>query len=395
MSEVPKNTIESKLDPELLRPIPPVPSVAGWKEVPFQPSTLDDDLVPMGFAAPEFWSVGTDSIYGGEREASPYRFGEMGATTAVFVRRSIARRLLVAQSLLPPEYCLVAKDCHRSTEVQAKLSATYIDALRDIHSNMVDGRLVWEPGWNEDRVIAESQNFVSLPSDAPRIRPSPHNTGAVDVVIVRLSDSAAEFRQRVLAEYAASTAGSELWNRLQSGGARISMPYEQDATLPDTITRWLAMQHELEADLFRNPGSQILNFGTPFDYGEPDGKADIDYFELLGQQRPLEQDECEARDNRRMLYNVMRLASLDPLETYADYEARKLGMQSLRSEWWHFNAPETQMGAIVAGLPYATLGAIELSDENKRFAEARDNYWLRNNHIVARTHHDRAAVILP
>lgn len=50
----------------------------------------------------------------------------------------------------------------------------------------------------------------------------------------------------------------------------------------------------------------------------------------------------DARNLRRLLYNAMVQAG------FAGYE----------HEWWHFNAPETQMGAANLGLPDASFGPI-------------------------------------
>jgi hypothetical protein len=40
------------------------------------------------------------------------------------------------------------------------------------------------------------------------------------------------------------------------------------------------------------------------------------------------------------------------------------GFQPYFAEWWHFNAPESQMGAATAGRHDATFGAMELDKHN-------------------------------
>lgn len=70
---------------------------------------------------------------------------------------------------------------------------------------------------------------------------------------------------------------------------------------------------------------RMLEFGTPFDHGTE--RSALRYFEDSHNVH-TEADEI-ARDNRRLLYRVMHEA----------------GFEGFMYEWWHFNAPETQMGA--------------------------------------------------
>jgi hypothetical protein len=62
-----------------------------------------------------------------------------------------------------------------------------------------------------------------------------------------------------------------------------------------------------------------------------------------------------ACNNRRFLFGVMTQA----------------GFQPYFAEWWHFNAPESQMGAATAGLDYATVGAVGLDENNRAHENTR------------------------
>lgn len=79
-----------------------------------------------------------------------------------------------------------------------------------------------------------------------------------------------------------------------------------------------------------------LDFGSTHDSMEE--RSALSYFEKSG--NVVNDSDAIARDNRRLLYWAMTGAG------FGAYDA----------EWWHFNAPETQMGAIVAGRKWATFG---------------------------------------
>src|SRR5258708_26851175 len=64
-----------------------------------------------------------------------------------------------------------------------------------------------------------------------------------------------------------------------------------------------------------------------------------------------------ACNNRRFLFGMMTQA----------------GFQPYFAEWWHFNAPESQMGAATAGLDYATFGAVGLDESNIAHENTRLN----------------------
>jgi D-alanyl-D-alanine dipeptidase len=73
----------------------------------------------------------------------------------------------------------------------------------------------------------------------------------------------------------------------------------------------------------------MIEFGTPFDHGSE--RSALSYFEHDG--HITSQADEHARDNRRLLYNIMHEA----------------GFEGFEHEWWHYNAPETQMGVRAAG----------------------------------------------
>jgi D-alanyl-D-alanine dipeptidase len=97
----------------------------------------------------------------------------------------------------------------------------------------------------------------------------------------------------------------------------------------------------------------MLNFGTPFDYGGKE--AYLRYFEELQEQRPLTNAERQASDNRRILFQLMST----------------VGMQGLPTEWWHFSAPESQMGAYVAKTDHAVFAAATFGPEQQEFERRR------------------------
>jgi len=91
----------------------------------------------------------------------------------------------------------------------------------------------------------------------------------------------------------------------------------------------------------------MLNFGTAFDHGGE--KSALAYYESkIAAGEVLTRDDQQACNNRRLLFSVMTQA----------------GFQPYFAEWWHFNAPESQMGAAAAGHKLASFGAIKLSGNN-------------------------------
>lgn len=290
---------------ELDRPIPTeLEAPAGWKELPLRES--GEDLIPVGPFS-DHDTIFTSAVYYGEHSNSPYMGEKKLEETLItmFARESVVNRLEQAQSLLPERHYLIVLDSYRSLDVQKALYDHYYGALER-----------QRPDWSADELTAETQKYVSLPS-SDATRPSPHNTGgSVDLAIFTLPP--------------------ETDARCQDIDREIALLKDEDQIY--------LLQMEKISLLRRH--SEFLDFGTQFDFGGQ--AAQSNYFELLEQERELTAEEAEARDNRRLLYNVM-VAS---------------GMQPYVDEWWHFNAPESQMGAITAGLDHAEFGGLALDDEH-------------------------------
>ena len=80
----------------------------------------------------------------------------------------------------------------------------------------------------------------------------------------------------------------------------------------------------------------MIEFGTPFDHGSV--RSALRYFE--DDKHVANDADILARDNRRLLYYVMHEA----------------GFEGFEHEWWHYNAPETQMGTKASGGRVASFG---------------------------------------
>lgn len=319
-----------KYKDELLRPIPiEMPSVAGWKEVELHEG--HDPMVPLGpFSGND--DVFTSSIYYGEHSNSPYMREENrleGSLITMFVREEVAGMLRHAQQLLPERHHLIVLDSYRSLQVQQALYDHYAGSLKEKH-----------PDWDEDAVSAETQKYVSLPSRVES-RPSPHNTGgAVDLAIYELP---AEVDARV----------GEIDQRMAELQEQAPKEYGPLDEVRNPVLRELYLLEMEKIGLIRRE-AEFLNFGTQFDYGG--GEAASNYLERLEQERQLTPDETEARDNRRMLYNAVTQAGMEPYE----------------DEWWHFNSPKSQMGAKSAGLAQAEYGGMELDEDNVKHEKMRE-----------------------
>lgn len=328
---------------EELLPIPTqLPAVDGWKELPIEEG--GQPLVPLG-PFTEDHRLFTSSIYYGEHSNSPYLDEQnklAGAMITLFVRERVAERLRHAQLLLPESYHLIILDTFRSLQVQDALYQHYHDHLALLH-----------PDWTADQLSSETQKYVSLPSTDPS-RPSPHNTGgSVDLAICHLPE---KIDTRV-AELTAEV------DQLRLEAPKDFGP-EEEARHP--VLRRLYLAEMLKISLVRRH-AQFLDFGTRFDHGGPE--AALNYMELLGTERSLTTAELEARDHRRLLYKVMIEA----------------GMQGYLDEWWHYNAPENQMGARTAGLDTATYGAALLSTENEEHEQMRRQHHAGLIRIQERT----------
>jgi D-alanyl-D-alanine dipeptidase len=151
--------------------------VKGWKDIPIRDKGRADPLVPLGPLSREAGTLMTSSVYFGEHDTSPYARSEnklKGSLLTLFVRQSVARRLLFAEQLLPAGYHLIVFDAYRPYGVQKSLYDFYRQQLKRSY-----------PGMSDEALELETQKYVSLPSQDPA-RPSPHNTGgAVDVAIIK------------------------------------------------------------------------------------------------------------------------------------------------------------------------------------------------------------------
>jgi len=298
----------------------PIPLDSGhierWNTLPIKESSQPDPLVPLGPLSQEAGSIMTSSVYFGEHSSSPYakRANTLDSSLlTVFARQSAAQRLLAAEQLLPSGYHLLIFDAFRPYQVQESLYNFYRQKLKEKHSDISDGAL-----------DTETQKYVAFPSQDPA-RPSQHVTGgAVDVVIVKLDQVHEEELSGILARLANGNLTTEKRNDLE-------------------IRRAAIMRY-----------AKMLNFGTAFDHGGE--KAAPTYYEVkIASGEILDAEEMQACNNRRLLHYVMT----------------KAGFQPYFAEWWHFNAPETQTGAVSAGYTGATMGAAELSKSNMAHEKMR------------------------
>ena len=328
---MPGENVENNQD--LYKPIPAeIAPVAGWKEVPLKEG--GEPLVPIGsFVGNDFDRIFTSSIYYGERQDSPYgRESLVGSLVTTFARKEVAEQLLKVESSLPPGQHIIVYDSYRPLEVQQSIYDQYFNALKQKH-----------PDWTDEQLSDETQRFVSIPSTNPD-RPSPHNTGgSIDVAIYRLPD---EIEARV----------SEINNRVAEIGGDVGNAQE-------------VYELEMERIGLIAKHAELLDFGTQWDWGGPE--AALNYYEVLSAQRELTEKEQVARDNRRLLYNLMVNVGFEP---YAD-------------EWWHYNSKKSQMGAKTAGLPMAEYGAAQLSEENRKIEEIRKLH-LKGSEILSKLQGD-------
>ena len=183
------------------------------------------------------------------------------------------------------------------------------------------------PELSPNELAEEVQKYVSLPSSEPT-HPSTHSTGgSIDLCIIKIRE---EDARRVL----------------EINRALSVFPYDSDD----------GYELEMEKLAILRSG-EMLDFGTEFDDGTE--RAALARFEYL------EHNEL-AKNNRRLLYTVMT----------------QVGFRPYKHEWWHFNAPETQMGAIDAGLPQATYGQATLSVENRVHENMRREHYRGVNLIT-------------
>ncbi|HEX6462569.1 MAG TPA: M15 family metallopeptidase [Candidatus Saccharimonadales bacterium] len=310
--------------------------VQGWKEIPIREADHPDPLLPLGLLSQEAAILTTSSVYFGEHNNSPYAEDNKleGSLLTLFARQSVIRRLLAAERLLPAGYHLLLFDAYRPYEVQKSLHDFYKQKLKEKH-----------PHLDSEVLASTAQNYVSVPSVDPT-RPSPHSTGgAVDLAIVKLDEAHIE--------------------ELHSIRSRLI-----GNTLEHTKRTGMAMQ----LSVLMSRHAKMLDFGTAFDHGGE--KSALAYYESkIAAGDALTDSEWQACNNRRLLYAVMTQA----------------GFQPYFAEWWHFNAPESQMGAATAGYDCATLGAAELSKSNR----AHENERLKIRQEVLRLHKAEARAVQP
>jgi D-alanyl-D-alanine dipeptidase len=308
--------------------------VKGWKDIPIRENDHADPLVPLGALSPEAGILTTSSIYFGEHSNSPYAESKNkleGSLLTLFARQSVARRLVAAEQLLPAGHHLIIFDSYRPYQVQKSLYDFYKRKLSEKRPDMDD-----------EALDLETQNYVSFPSTDPT-RPSPHNTGgAVDVAIVELDPV---YEEELL----------QIRSRLADGNLDIAKRVGLDLRLSAIMRRH----------------SKMLDFGTAFDHGGE--KSALAYYESrIAAGETLTDEDMQAAGNRRLLFKVMTQA----------------GFQPYFAEWWHFNAPESQMGAAAAGLTSATFGAADFDESNaahesQRLEVRREALRLQNENDSA------------
>lgn len=306
------NSERSEIDQDSYSAIPlNAGQVKDWKHVPFRESIHTDPLVPLGSLSQEAPTVATSSLYFGEHNNSPYADQENrieGSLLTLFVRRSVARRLSAAEQLLPFGYHLLVFDAYRPRRVQDSLHTFYKQKLEEKYPHLSD-----------EELGVYAQNYVSLPSSDPS-RPAPHSTGgAVDLGIVAIEDYTQE----------------EELLRIRSCLAHTDI---------DIATR---IGLEMRSSAIMRRHAKLLHFGTALDHGG-EASALTHYESRLAAGEALTDEELTACISRRLLFDTMT----------------RVGLQSYFAEWWHFNAPESQMGAVTAGLDHATFRAIPLDQNN-------------------------------
>ena len=142
-----------------LRPIPPLRTTAGWREVPI--AAVAEPLVAVA------------DIGGRVRDDPQYaRQGLAGAPERSLLREGVAERLARAAAALPDGITLVVWDGWRPLALQGAIHAAYLDELALLH-----------PDWPAAALEDAAARYVTPPSRAPDA-PPPHLTGgAVDLTL--------------------------------------------------------------------------------------------------------------------------------------------------------------------------------------------------------------------
>lgn len=301
------------------------PSLNGYRELPIKEN--NEPLVPLGLFSP-YWDIYTDAIYFGERNSSPYRENRIdGSFLTMFVRKSVADALRNTQESLrkmKPGSYLAVLDGYRSYEVQKSLFNRYLTALSYRLPNMPYKELV-----------RKTALYVSEPSLDPK-KPSTHETGgSVDVYPLHLPRN---IDQEVI----------KIDRQL-----RKLKPNDWKKTYPLQVRRY---------SLISRFGGR-LDLPTRFDYGREE--AALNYLLKQSKARQLSDQEKEALENVDLLYTAMTSAGFQPLE----------------SEWWHYNHYKTQMGAKLAGIPFAEFGPAVLTPRDIDHENMRYYHWLTMKQI--------------
>jgi D-alanyl-D-alanine dipeptidase len=192
-----------------------------------------------------------------------------------------------------------------------------------------------ERGSTKEQAVIDAQRFVSIPSEDPT-RPPPHSTGAaVDLTIIRFEDRP--------------------WREMKKLTTLVRMK--------ETPRNWKAIY---EAEMRRQQlvrFSTVAPMGTTFD--QVLEQTATRYFE---EARSLGDCGMVARNYRRMLFNVMRMA----------------GFSNYDEEWWHYQC-KNQFHAKITGEP-ALYGRAVFSDDNRRHENVRQRHYQGSIRIVERSH---------
>lgn len=184
-----------------------------------------------------------------------------------------------------------------------------LDVQKSLYDHYYSELQRFFPDQTSEWLQQETERYVTLPSE-DSAHPAPHTTGgAVDVAIISVDDENYQKRQDLLIQPKSEARDTAIANLISST-------------------------------------ARLEDFGAPFDHG--DAEASLAYYESS--------DGFEnARDNRRLLYHLMT----------------HVGFAPFASEWWHFNAPETQMGACTLKSESASFGSIDLPPEIQKLEELR------------------------
>lgn len=142
-----------------MRPIPPLSSTEGWRDVQIVPR--EEPLVRVAEIGPR---VHDDPRYFAE--------GLPGAIADGWLREGVAARLAAVADGLPDDMTLVVWDGYRPIATQAALFDGYLDELTMVH-----------PDWPADALEDAAARYVTPPSRSLEA-PPPHLTGgAVDLTL--------------------------------------------------------------------------------------------------------------------------------------------------------------------------------------------------------------------